>query len=154
VPIWLIKVLVYGHLGVLLEFYFTGLGALFKKSWKLTGCSYLWMPVLYGGMALILEEVSRLIPWPFYFKAFVYVGVIYTSEAAFGMTLLFVTKYLQKWFGGSDGGQVPWNYGRKWTLLGAVEPRYFPFWYVLALTFGPLSDKMNQLLRMVGSVGG
>jgi hypothetical protein len=121
---WWAKVILYGHLGILLEFYFTAVGSLLKKNWRATGSSYLYMLPIYGFTALLFEVIGARLPWPFYLKGFVYVPVIYGVEAFSGYVLRLLT------------GSVPWEYKHsKWAPAGLVELRYAGFWYVLALVF-------------------
>lgn len=130
------KALVYGCLGVLIEFFFTGIGSLFKKNWKATGHSYLWMLPIYGFTALIMEAISQGVPWPFYLKAFLYVPIIYGVEALSGWGIKLII------------GHIPWDYGKsKWTPFGLVNLTYAPFWLILAMAFEPITDFLTKLIH-------
>ena len=149
------KFCVYGCLGLLIEVFFTGVWSLFQRHWKMTGSTYLSMFPIYGFSALVLEAVSESLPWPFWCKAPVYVCIIYGAEALSGLTLIWLTGVLQRWFGGSGGGVIPWTYAKShWMLFGLIEPRYIPAWMVLALAFDPISHFLTKILRIAAGVLG
>lgn len=135
------KLLVYGCLGVIIEFFFTGIHSLIIGNWKATGYSYLWMCPIYGFAALALEGVSRALPWPFYLKALLYVPIIYGIEGLSGWTL-------QKLI-----GCIPWDYKKSfWTPMGLINLKYAPFWLVLAMAFDPITDFLTRLLHALSLV--
>lgn len=135
------KLFAYGCLGVMIEFFFTGIHSLWIRNWKLTGHSYLWMLPVYGFAALALEAVSEALPWPFYFKALVYVPIIYGVEALSGWTL-------QKLI-----GHIPWDYQKsRWTPMGLINLKYAPYWLLLALCFDPISSYMRQILNFLATM--
>lgn len=148
-PLWLQKALLYGHIGVLLEFYFTGAASLTKRHWKLTTSSYIWMVPVYGATALLLEVVSQSVQAPFYLKAFIYVPLIFGAEALSGAFLKAFTALLQRFLGGVQGGTVPWEYPlSKWSPAGLVNFRYTPFWLLVALAFDPITDWISRVIVM------
>lgn len=144
---WWQKLLLYGHVGILLEFWFTGARNLCKRHWKLTTSSYLWVLPVYGVTGILMEVIRQSIPWPFWLKAFLYVPLIYGAEALSGATLAALTGLLQRFLGGVQGGTVPWEYEKSsWTPLGLVNFRYAPFWYLVALAFDPIADFIRAVL--------
>jgi len=146
----LFRMFVYGCLGILVEFFFTGLHSLYKKHWKLVGHSYLWMAFPYSVAAIGFEYVRDNLAWEWYFKAFVYVFIIYAVEALTGMLVWGATTVLQRWLGGHGAG-IPWDYPRsKITLYGLVQPGYCGYWLVLALAFHPVSIFLGKLSAFVG----
>lgn len=137
------KLLVYGCLGILIEFFFTSIASLIRKNWKATGQSYLWMLPIYGFTALALEGISDAVHWPFYLKALLYVPIIYGVEALSGWAL-------QKLI-----GYIPWDYGRShWTPMGLINLKYAPFWLVLAMAFDPITSFLARLIRALTIVTG
>jgi uncharacterized membrane protein len=135
------KLFAYGCLGVMIEFFFTGVASLLKKNWKATGHSYLWMIPIYGFAALALEGVSEALPWPFYLKALLYVPIIYGVEALSGWAL---SKLI---------GHIPWDYQKsKWTPMGLINLTYAPFWLILALAFDPISGWMRKTLNYLATM--
>lgn len=131
------KALVYGHLGFLIEVWFTGLHALLIEGDKRGRAqTYLPMLLIYGATALILEGLSEVLPWPFYLKAFVYVLVIYLIEGTSGWALKKTT------------GRIPWDYGlSRWTPMGLINLKYFPFWLLLAMAFDPITHFLTKFLH-------
>lgn len=135
------KALVYGCLGLLIEFVFTGIGSLIRKDWNATCKTYLWMLPIYGFAALALEGVSQAIQWPFYLKAFLYVPIIYGVEALSGWTI----KQLI--------GTIPWDYQKSaWTPMGLINLKYAPFWLIVAMAFDPITDFLTKILHKLSLV--
>lgn len=140
--ILLLKLIVYGHIGFLLEIWFTGIHSfIFKRDKTMTATTYLPMVLVYGFTALALEGVSQAIPWTFYLKAFLYVPIIYGMEALSGWTL----KQLI--------GSIPWDYHRgfstktRWTPMGLINLKYAPFWLLVAMAFDPITDFLTKMLH-------
>lgn len=131
----LIKLLVYGHLGFLIEIWFTGIHSFFfRKDKNATAKTYLPMFLVYGSTALMLEMVSNAIPWPFYLKAVVYILVIYLAEGISGWILKKIT------------GRIPWDYGlSRWTPAGLINLSYVPFWFLLALGFDLIAQQIYKI---------
>ena len=154
-PLWLIKVIVYGNLGILVEHHFTGLFSLFQKHWKLTTCSYLFMGPVYGLTAILLEWVGDRLSFPNYISAFIFALIIYCSELVSGLAIKKSTKYLEKWFGGTGGDRIPWEYPKsKWSPFGAINLKYFMLWYGLSLIFCYTNGYVHKALKIVGTIGG
>jgi hypothetical protein len=137
----LLKLFVYGHLGFLIEIWFTGLHSLiFNKDLRGRAVTYLPMFLIYGTTALILENVSEALPWPFYFKAFVYIFIIYFAEGFSGWVLKKTT------------GRIPWDYGlSRWTPFGLINLSYVPFWFLLALSFDIITHAIYKIVVFVSS---
>ncbi len=138
---FVVKFFFYGCIGLLIEIGFTGLWSLFKKNWKLTGHTYLWMIFPYGFTAITLEALSLSLSWPFWLKAFLYVPVIYGVEALFGWALKMII------------GSIPWDYTHsRWSPFGLINFRYALFWLALALVFDPISGIMGRLVKFMSQV--
>ena len=150
---WWARVILFGCVGVLVEHVFTGVSSLLRRRWKATSTSYLWMAPIYGLTGLALEAIGDHLPWPIYFKALLYVPVIYGAEAVSGALLAALTGVLQKFFGGSGGGTVPWDYGKsRWSPFGVVNFKYLGFWYLLALAVEPASHHLRLMLNYLTTV--
>lgn len=135
------KLLVFGCLGILIEFFFTSIHSLLTGNLKGTGYSYIWMVPVYGFTALLLDGLNDVLPWPFYIKAFVYVPVIYGAEALSGWVLQKTT------------GHIPWDYKKSfWTPMGLINLKYAPFWLVLAMAFDPITQFLARLLKALAIV--
>lgn len=62
----LARFLVYGTLGWAVEIVWTGVGSWLRRDPRLTGQTYLWMFPIYGGGALLFEQLYVFIagrPW-------------------------------------------------------------------------------------------
>lgn len=152
-PVWFEKILLYGHIGVILEFWFTGARSLFNRHWKLTTSSYLWMLPVYGVTGLLMEVVGASVVAPFWAKAFLFVPLIYGAEALSGATLAGLTGFLERFLGGAQGGVIPWEYQKSnWAPFGLVNFRYAPFWYLLALAFDPISHWILKVISVAGQL--
>ena len=150
---WWQKLLLYGHIGILLEFWFTGARSLFKRHWKLTSSSYLWMIPIYGVTGLFMEVIATTVPWPFYLKALLYVPLIYGAEALSGASIAGLTKQLQRFLGGFQVGLIPWEYEKSsWAPAGLVNFKYAPFWYLLALGFDPIAAFIRHAVNVAGQL--
>jgi hypothetical protein len=138
---WITKLFAYGCIGILIEFFFTGVYSLFQKNWKATGYSYLWMLPVYGLTAIVLETISNAVDLPFYQKAFIYLPVIYGAEAISGLVIKSII------------GVIPWNYGHsKLTPLGLINLKYAPFWIIVAMAFDPISDFLWKVILLASSI--
>jgi hypothetical protein len=146
-PPWVLKFLAYGALGIQIEVLFTGLYSLIHRHWKLTSKTYLSMYLVYGASGFLLQWLSQLladVSLPV--RATIYLLVIYGAEATFGIALSRATALLQKYFGGTGGGQIPWHYGLSaWTPMGLINLKYAPYWFVLALCFDWLSGILERV---------
>lgn len=147
------KFISYGLLGLLIEVIFTGVYSLFQRHWKATGVTYLPMFFVYGVAGMALEALSESIAWPVPTKALIYVIVIYGTEALSGFLLMKSTGWLQRKFGGTGGGVVPWEYAKsKFAPMGLVNFKYLPYWYGLALVFDPISSFLKKaIVLLVGA---
>ena len=134
-----LKLIVYGHLGFLIEIWFTGIHSfIWNKDKSFTSVTYLPMFIIYGFTALALESISEALPWPFYLKALVYVPVIYGVEALSGWTIKRII------------GLIPWDYQHSaWTPFGLINLRYAPFWLLVAMAFDPITSFLTKLLHAV-----
>jgi len=146
------KLVFLGAIGVLLENVFTGLWSLYRRHWKLTTSSYLYMWPIYGVAGLFLDAIRQSLDWPFWLRAFIYVPLIYGVEALSGVLISRLTARLQQWFGGSGGGVVIWEYEKsRWSPMGLVNFGYLPFWFALALGFDWIAAAVQKVAVFVGT---
>jgi hypothetical protein len=119
----IIRFLIYGAVGCLMEVLWTGLGALFKKNYTLKSTTSLWMFFIYG-MVLFLEPVFRLVAgWPVVLRGLLYAVCILSGE--------FLTGSLLK-----KAALCPWDYtGSRYHVMGIIRWDYAPAWAVAGLFF-------------------
>jgi uncharacterized membrane protein len=138
----LVHCFVYGVLGMLVEVFFTGVGSLLHRDSKATCQTYLWMLPVYGPTGLLLAFIHQNIavtPWSL---APVYVLIIYGAEFCSGWMIRRLI------------GVCPWDYGRgRWTVMGLIQLKYAPFWFVLALCFNRICDLLQKILDLIARYG-
>jgi uncharacterized membrane protein len=134
-----IRFLIYGLLGWGVEVLWTGLGSVLRRDPRLTGHTYLWMFLIYGSAALLLEPVHRLIagyPWPV--RGLVWVVVIFVLEFASGWMLRQAT------------GTCPWDYsGTRFAVAGLIRLDYAPAWFVLGLLFEQVHLRLMRIVPLL-----
>ena len=131
----IIRFILYGFLGWILEIIFTGSGSLLRGSLSLTGYTYLWMLPIYG-LAVCLEPIHdgiRKAPWPVR-------GLIWAS-------LVLVIEYLSGWILIQLIGFCPWDYSGSslYAVDGLIRLDFAPFWFVAGLIFELIHDSLDQL---------
>ena len=127
----------YGCMGLLVEIFFTGLGAVIvQKNWAATGKTYLWMLPIYGFSGVLFDSV-RDFGLPYWVNAPIMVLGIYVIEFGSGWILEKII------------GRCPWDYGSgRYTLMGYIRLDYAPFWLILALIFDPVSALLHRVLKI------
>lgn len=137
----LLKLLIFGHLGLLIEIWFTALHAvIFSKDRKAPGRTYLWMIPIYGfggwSLGLLRDQFTH---WFLFIPAAV--SYIFAMEFFSGLVIKKII------------GTCPWDYGQaRFGLAGLVRLDYIPFWLLLALGFDMLADKMTQMIEAAGRI--
>lgn len=132
------KVFSYGCLGLLIEVFFTGAVSLYRRNWRATSQTYLWMLPIYGIGGWTFEAVHNALQWHWVAMAFVYVPMIYAFE--------FVSGWILKRF----LGRCPWDYGStRFSVMGLIRLDYAPFWLALALMFHPVSIGLGGVLKVL-----
>jgi uncharacterized membrane protein len=130
-----IRFILYGFLGWILEIIFTGSGSLLRGSISLTGYTYLWMFPIYG-LAVFLEPIHdgiRKAPWPIR-------GLIWAA-------LILVIEYLSGWILIQLIGFCPWDYtgSSPYAVDGLIRLDFSPFCLVAGLIFERIHDSLDQL---------
>jgi hypothetical protein len=125
-------------LGLLIEIWFTGIKSIAGGDLLASSHTYIWMFLVYGSTALVLEEIHGRVKRHFLIKAIIYVPVIYISEMAWGLAF---RKFL---------GYCPWDYhGAGISVLNVIRLDYGFYWYLAALGFEWGCGKIEKLLRYV-----
>ena len=117
------RFVIYGALGCLMEVFWTGLGSLISKDFKLSSKTSLWMFFVYG-MVAFLEPLFRLMsPMPILLRGLIYAVCIFIGE--------FITGSLLKRM-----EVCPWDYSSaKYHVKGLIRWDYFPAWVAAGLVF-------------------
>jgi len=131
----LLRVLLFACFGLLIELFFTGLGAgISRGNWNLRGHSSPWMMPIYGLLGIVAVPVSDPLKRrnvPFVLRAFVYMLLIFFVEYVSGA--VFDWMGLEIW----DYSDEPLN------LHGYITLAYAPFWYFLGLWVEYLYKKFD-----------
>ena len=119
----IIRFVIYGALGCLMEVLWTGLHALKSKDFKLSSTTSLWMFFIYG-MVIFLEPFFRLMsPLNFLLRGLIYAALILAGE--------FLTGTLLK-----RANFCPWDYSTtRYHVKGIIRLDYIPAWAVAGLFF-------------------
>lgn len=134
------RVLVYGCIGLLLEFFFTGIHSVVVLRSRNAICrSSLWMVPIYGlgaeGMGFLrifLTEPYLFIPAAVLF--------IFAVEYASGRILRLA-------------GVTVWDYSHsRFSLHGLVRADYLPFWLMVAIGYDVLADYITKIMEFVGKI--
>jgi len=106
-----------------MEVFWTGMGSLINKDFKLRSNTSIWMFFIYG-MVVFLEPVYLLIqPAPIVLRGAIYMACIFAGEYITGGFLKRVDL-------------CPWDYtGARFSVQGVIRLDYAPAWFVAGLIF-------------------
>lgn len=137
---WILRTLVFGCVGLILENFFTGLHSIIILRSRDAICrTSLWMVPIYGlgGDGLALERY--LMPWM----------VLFVPVATLS---IFAAEYCTGWLLRKIGVKV-WDYSHaKFGIHGLIRLDYLPFWMMVALGYDLLVDILDKVLRFAGSL--
>jgi hypothetical protein len=124
----------YGASGWLIEVVMTGVcSVVIDRDGSATAKTYLWMLPVYGSGGLLLERLSgRVRGWRRPARALAYLPFIYGVEYGSGRLL---RRFL---------GRCPWDYGCGEGTSRLVRLDYAPLWFLVALLFEPLRDRIGH----------
>jgi len=119
----LIRFVLYGAIGCLMEVFWTGLGALIKKDYKLSSKTSIWMFFIYG-MVVFLEPIYLVTQaTPIIFRGLIYMLFIFAGEYITGGFL-------------KRADLCPWDYTHsKYSVQGVIRLDYAPVWFAAGLIF-------------------
>lgn len=118
------RYLIYGMIGIVLEIFWTGLGALLSGNWQMPGFTYLWMFPIYGLGAFMERLHHRIAFWPWYLRG------------TFWMLIIFSLEYLSGWTLRALLGACAWDYSASsYSVDGLIRLDYAPVWFALGLIF-------------------
>jgi len=120
----LIRFLIYGMAGWIMEILWTGIHSFWEKDRSLMGYTSLWMFPIYG-MAVLLEPICLVMKGlPLMVRGGVYMLCIFSAE------------YLSGWGLQRVVGLCPWNYSDShFQINGLIRLDYAPLWFGVGLLF-------------------
>lgn len=129
----MMKILIYGCFGMVLEVIWTGTWSLVEGDAALTATTYLWMMPIYGCSAIALEYLhDKIRTRSMWIRGSVWMLFIFTLEFIYG--------YLLR----SQIGICPWEYKNGFfTIDGLIRLDYAPLWFVMGLLFEALHDRLE-----------
>jgi uncharacterized membrane protein len=121
----ILRVILYGVLGWVLEILWTGLGSLLRGDVRLVCTTYLWMLPIYGGAGVAFEGLyGYLEVQPWWTRGTIWMLAIYLVEYGSGFLL-------RRWV-----GYCPWDYGEGPLVVdGLIRLDYAPAWFLLGLFY-------------------
>lgn len=135
----LVRFLIYGTLGWLVEILWTGAGSILRRDPRLRATTYLWMFPIYGLGGLLLEPFHRLIseqPW--------------LVRGLFWTVAIFVIEYVTGRLIRSWVGESPWNYqGARFAIDGLIRLDYALAWFLLGLAFERVHTALLTVVPLV-----
>jgi len=130
-----IRFLIYGALGWVVEVAWTGIGSVIRRDPRLMGHTYLWMFMIYGLAAPVMEPIHGHIAhlaWPL--RGLIWMATIFAIEYGTGWTIMQIT------------GECPWDYtGVRFSVQGLIRLDYAPAWFVLGLLFEQVHYRLLML---------
>lgn len=123
----LIRFLIYGLCGWMMEILWTGLHSLLQKDFSLMGQTSLWMFPIYG-MAIFLEPICLVLQgFPLLIRGGVYMICIFGGEYVSGLSLKKLV------------GVCPWDYSQSaYHYQGLIRLDYAPVWFMVGIFFEQL----------------
>jgi len=128
----LMRFIVYGCTGWIIETVFTGLSSALDGDKNLKCHTYLWMFPIYG-LGILLEplhEIMRGLLWVY--RGFVWVAAIFLIEYVTGWIIKLII------------GECPWDYDVDGEILvsvkGIIRLDFLPVWFAVGLMFERLHD--------------
>jgi len=118
----LIKFVVFGCLGIVMEVFWTGLFSFLSGDRTLMGYTSIWMFPIYGS-AVMFEPIYECIKsLPMAVRGSVYMVLIFAAEFSSGYML---ERFV---------GQCPWSYaGCRTNIYGLIRLDYAPLWFTVGL---------------------
>jgi len=119
----LIRFILYGAIGCLMEVFWTGMGSLMNKDYKLRSTTSIWMFFIYG-MVVFLEPIYLLMQsFPIVLRGIIYALCIFMGEYIIGGGLKRVDL-------------CPWDYTHcRYNVQGVIRLDYAPAWFAAGLIF-------------------
>jgi len=117
----LIKFVIFGTIGLVMEVLWTGLGSLLARDRRATSNTSIWMFFIYGLTAFMTPLINFIYPAFWLVRGIIYAATIFAIEYTFGRTL--------KAF-----DACPWDYSDvRFNVHGVIRLDYAPVWMAVGL---------------------
>ena len=121
-----------------MEILWTGIGSALRGNPNLMGHTSLWMFLIYGSAAFVLEPVHELITeYNFFVRGCIWTVLIFAMETAAGAFLRLF-------------GIEAWHYTAPMSVYVLIRLDYFPAWFVVGMLFERLHDVLIRYNIGVG----
>ena len=122
---------IFGAAGWMMEIIWTGLSSLFKRNYKLTATTSIWMFFIYGLAAFSGPIYDALTMMPLIARGGIYTICIFAIEYITGICLKKIKI-------------CPWDYsGCKFAIQGVIRLDFAPAWFTAGLIF----ERMHVFLK-------
>jgi len=137
---FLLKLFIYGCVGLVIEVFFTGLHSIILMKDKNAVCrTSLWVLPIYGGGAIFLSWLKSSLD-----NAFIFVPLAVVS--------IFALEFISGWLLRQIKIKA-WDYSHaKFGIMGLIRLDYLPFWAMVAIGFDSLSDYISKILEIAGNL--
>lgn len=106
-----------------MEVFWTGMGSLLNRDYKLKSTTSIWMFFIYGMIVLLEPIILLLQPFPIVFRGIIYALCIFTGEYIAGGVMKRVDV-------------CPWDYSEcRYSIQGVIRLDYAPAWFTAGLIF-------------------
>lgn len=122
---------IYGFIGWFFEIFWTALGSLWNRDYRLMGKTSVWMFFIYGSVVFFEPVCAGMEGLPIALRGLVYVLLIFVTEYAAGSAL-------------RKASVCPWDYsGARFAVNGLIRLDYAPVWFLVGLMY----ERVYFLLR-------
>ncbi|MDR1914554.1 MAG: hypothetical protein LBQ68_08760 [Clostridiales bacterium] len=127
----LIRFLIFGAAGWIIEIIWTGFVSLIKKDFRLTATTSIWMFFIYGLVVFMGPLCDILNALPVIARGGIYTLCIFTIEYITGVCLKKIKI-------------CPWDYSDcKFAVRGVIRLDFAPAWFTVGLIF----ERMHMIMR-------
>ena len=119
----LLRFLMYGAFGWVLEVVWTGLHSLLRGDFSMRAQTSIWMFFIYGMFVVMEPFFALLAPWPFVVRGVIYMVGVFVVEYVVGRLM-------------QQANICPWDYSDARTSVhGVIRLDYAPVWFSAGLMF-------------------
>jgi len=117
----IMKFLIFGAIGLVMEVFWTGLGSLIARDRRAMSKTSIWMFFIYGCAAFFAPLINIIYPAFWLLRGLFYAFCIFLIEYSFGRALKAVDA-------------CPWDYSEvRFNVHGVIRLDYAPVWMIVGL---------------------